>query len=160
MQSIQRTHQSSEYLNPHNPDILVHQFFRDFSFALTEGDIASLKSRWALPSYIVGNAMQLVIKSENEIEKLFAGTKEQYNRRGITEALADIESIQWLTDKIALVGVRWPYYNREGHEIGEESSCYTLKVMPEGNLQIVCAVMQGASDESAKEFPESFPAGH
>ena len=156
----QRTKTTSEYLNPHNPDALVTQFFRDFSAALTEGDIHALKICWAIPSFVVGNAMQVAVKSEEEIERFFSGTKEQYNRRGIMEALPDIESIQWLTDKIALVGVRWPYYNREGHEIGEESSCYTLKIMPEGNLQIVCAVMQGYSDEAAKEFRESFPTNH
>jgi hypothetical protein len=137
----------SEYLNPGNPDILVQQFFRDFSQALTDGDIDAIKKCWAIPSYVVGNAMQMVVKSEDEVERFFSGTKEQYNRRGIMEAIPDIESIQWLTEKIALVGVRWPYYNRDGVEIGEESSCYTLKLMPEGDLKIVCTVMQGSSDE-------------
>ena len=137
----------SEYLNPGNPDFLVQQFFRDFSQALTEGDIASIKKCWALPSYVVGNAMQMVVKSEVEVERFFTGLKEQYSRRGIMEAIPDIESIQWLTEKIALVGVRWPYFDRFGKEIGEESSCYTLKIMPDGSLKIACTVMQGSGDE-------------
>ena len=130
-----------------NPDFLVQRFFRNFSEALTEGDIESIKKCWALPSYVVGNAMQMVVKSEAEVERFFSGVKAQYNRRGIMEAIPDIESIQWLTSKIALVGVRWPYFNFDGHVIGEESSCYTLKIMPEGDLKIVCTVMQGSSDE-------------
>lgn len=139
--------QGEEQLNQGNPDFQVQQFFRSFSKALTEGDIESIKKCWALPSYVVGNSTQMVVKSEDEIERFFSGLKAQYNRRGIMEAIPDIESIQWLTNKIALVGVHWPYFNREGHQIGEESSCYTLKIMPEGDVKIVCTVMQGSFEE-------------
>ncbi len=143
---------SSEDLNTGNPDQYVQQFFRDFSQAMTEGDVETIKKCWPIPSYVVGNALQMAVKSPDEVERFFSGLKQQYSRRGIMEAIPDIESIQWLTEKIALVGVRWPYFDNTGTEIGEESSCYTLKLMPEGDLKIVCTVMQGSSDEEAETF--------
>lgn len=133
-----------------NPDSVVHRFFADFGAALTTGDIEKIKNCWGSPAFILGNSIQLVIKTEEDIARFFSGTRVQYTRRGIFEAIPEIESIQWLTPKIALVGVRWPYLGRDGEDLGEESSCYTLKMDTKNVLHIYSVVMQGEHKE--KQF--------
>lgn len=128
-----------------NPDFLVQRFFRELGYALTTGNLAGIKSSWGIPSFVLGNSAELVVKSGAEVERFFAGTKTQYNQQGIIETVPEIESIQWLTNKIALVGVRWPYFDQEGFQIGEESSCYTLKLDDKNQLRIYCVVLQGES---------------
>src|SRR4051812_46933216 len=88
-----------------NPDIMVETFFQNFSRALTDGNISAIKKCWGIPSLVMSNHMQMTVKSEEDIERFFKGTKEQYNLRGISEAVPEIESIQWLTNRISLVGV-------------------------------------------------------
>lgn len=131
-----------------NPDFMVENFFQVFSQALTNGDIEAIKNHWGIPSLVMSNQIQMAVKSESEIERFFKGTKEQYKLRGISEAVPEIENIQWLTDRISLVGVRWPYYDMRGREVGEESSCYTLKLDDNNRLRIFCVVMQGEKNQS------------
>ena len=69
---------NEEHSKQRNPDFLVQRFFRTFSEALTAGDIEAIKKCWALPSYVVGNAIQMVVKSGEEIERFFASTKWSY----------------------------------------------------------------------------------
>lgn len=128
-----------------NPDILVQRFFRELGYALTTGNLEGIKSSWGIPSFVLGNSAELVVKSPAEVERFFAGTKTQYNQQGIIETVPEIESIQWLTSKIALVGVRWPYFDQEGFQIGEEASCYTLKLDNNNQLRIYSVVLQGES---------------
>lgn len=123
--------------------LLLTKFFKTFSEALASEDLITIKKCWAVPSFAMGDTMSMPIITIKDLEVMFTGTKEQYNKRGIKEAIAEIQNIRWLTDKIAIVEVRWPYINDKGHEIGEESSCYTLRLDQQNNFKIYSVAFQG-----------------
>jgi hypothetical protein len=81
----------------------------------------------------------------SEVEQFFGGAKDQYNALGIVTTRADIQRLEWLTDRVVLVDVRWPYLDARGNERGEESSTYTLRRDDAGELKMQAVVMRGAT---------------
>ncbi len=73
---------------------------------------------------------------------------EQYNARGITDTRADIRSLEWATERIAIVHVRWPYLDAQGKEKREEASTYVLERDEAGDFRFYVAVLRGASRPS------------
>ena len=78
-----------------------------------------------------------------ELQDVFGGAKAQYNARGITDTRPDILRLDWLTDRLAIVEVRWPYLTADGDEVGEETSTYVIRREPDGQLAIRATVMHG-----------------
>ena len=124
-------------------DIEMREFFLRFGRSLSKGDPKEIAALWCVPSFVVGDSLNLAMTSTREIERFFRGAKEQYASRGISEANAEIENVQWVTEHIAVVDVRWPYRDRQGEEIGAESSTYTLKSDESGEIKILVALMKG-----------------
>ncbi|HET8580777.1 MAG TPA: hypothetical protein VFL31_07245 [Nitrospiraceae bacterium] len=70
------------------------------------------------------------------VKESFSGAKEQYNARGITDTRPDVFGLEWVTERIAIVDVRWPYLDERGKEVGEEASTYTLRRDDAGDLKL------------------------
>jgi ketosteroid isomerase-like protein len=124
-------------------DVAVQDFLDRFAGALTAGDAATVASLWETPALVLGDEMAQVVGSRQEVERFFAGAKDEYNKRGISGTRADIQGLDWATDRIAIVTVRWPYLDSSGRERGEESSTYILRRDDQGNLKLRAAVMRG-----------------
>jgi len=124
-------------------DAAVQDFLDRFAGALTAGDVATVASLWATPALVLGDPMAQVVGSRQEIEHFFGGAKDEYNKRGITGTRADIQRLEWATERIAIVTVRWPYLDSRGRERGEESSTYILRRDDQGDLKLHAAVMRG-----------------
>jgi hypothetical protein len=92
---------------------------------------------------VLGDDMALTIRSSAEIRDVFASAKPQYNARGITDTRPDLLRLDWITHRLAIVEVRWPYLAADGEEIGEETSTYVIRREPDGRLAIRAAVMHG-----------------
>jgi hypothetical protein len=123
------------------------KFLAEFAEALSDGDGGAIAEMFEIPALVVGDGMLEALTAKNRIEEFFGGAKEQYEQRGIAEAHADVVHEEHPTDKIAIVQVRWPYLDKDGDEIGAESSTYTLRRDDEGDYKIVCIVMHGEEDE-------------
>jgi hypothetical protein len=98
---------------------------------------------WETPAYFIGDEM---IRSEEdpvEVEKFFGSAKEMYASKGISDTRAELGPVQWVTERIAEVDVRFPYLDAEGNEQGEESSRYTLRRGDDGAFRLCVAVMRG-----------------
>ena len=52
----------------------------------------------------------------------------------------------WVTNRLAIVEVRWPYLTAAGNEIGEETSTYVIRREPDGRLAIRASVMHGEAE--------------
>ena len=83
------------------------------------------------------------VGTRGEVEDFFAGAKQQYNARGIVDTRPDILRLEWLTDRIAVVEVRWPYIDVSGDEIGAESSTYIVRREDDGEYMFRATIMQG-----------------
>ena len=125
----------------------VQAFFARFARALTAGDGKSVAGMWAVPALVLGDDDVRAVGTLSEVEQFFGGAKEQYNAQGIIDTRADILELKWLTPRMALVEVRWPYLDGQGNEVGEEVSTYALRRDETGALKVQVALMQGVSPE-------------
>jgi hypothetical protein len=129
---------------PVRSNTAIEDFFDHFERALTSGDAHVIASLWETPAFVLADQMGRAVTSPDEVEAFFSGVKEQYAKRGIIEARAEIVRAEWVTDRIVIAQVRWPYIDEHGEEIGEESSTYTLRRDDRDNLKLRCVVMHGA----------------
>lgn len=133
-------------------DSRIQNLLDQVAKAVTAGDGQMAATFWRTPAFVIGDEHELVVTSQQEIEQFFSGSKEQYNQRGITDTRADIQRLDWITDRIALVEVRWPYLDASGKEVGEETSTYLFKRDGDsaGELKLRLAVMHGEAKTQAK----------
>lgn len=125
----------------------VQQFLDRYATALTGGDVATIVSLWEVPAFVIDDADARAVGANEEIERFFAGAKQLYNDMGITGTRAEIVHLQWPTERIAVVDVRWPYLDPKGREVGEENSTYTLRRDADGELRLRVTLMHGAKDQ-------------
>lgn len=121
----------------------VQQFLDRFAKALTRGDTAAVVALWEPPALVLGDDDVRSISSNEEIAMLFAGAKQRYNDQGIVDTRGEIVTLRWPTERIATVEVRWPYLDAQGHELGAETSTYTLRRDDDGELRLRAALMHG-----------------
>ena len=81
------------------------------------------------------------------MQSFFGHAKADYAARGIESTRPDLVRLEWVTDRIALVDVRWPCLDERGLERGEEWGTYTLRRDDNGDLKLCVALMRGASSE-------------
>lgn len=135
--------ETREIVQPRNR--AVKEFLQRFANALTEGEVDALTTMWAAPSFVLSDDMELAITSAEQVHRFFLGARDEYEAKGITQTRPDIRSIDWLTARIAVVTVRWPYLDDRGNEQGDETSTYLVKFAGE-EPRIHAAVMHGASE--------------
>lgn len=123
----------------------VQDLLDRFARAITAGDGNAIASLWAVPAFVIGDNGVRAVNSLDEVKEFFSGAKEQYNARGITDTRPDVFGLEWVTDRIVVVDVRWPYLDESGKEVGEEASTYTLRRDDAGDLKLHVALMRGAS---------------
>ena len=97
----------------------------------------------SVTSVFAPSAPRRVSRSTAAPQDVFGGAKAQYNARGITDTRPDILRLDWVTHRIAIVEVRWPYLAADGDEVGEETSTYIIRREPDGQLAIRAAVLHG-----------------
>jgi hypothetical protein len=141
-----------------NQQAEVQLFLDRFGRAVTSGDGRAAAELWETPALVLGDDQVMAVGSAKEVEQFFGGAKEQYNARGITDTRAEIVKLEWPTEKIAFVEVRWPYLDASGETKGEETSTYVLRREGNGRLKLRAAVMHGARETDAAEPVGSSPA--
>ena len=97
------------------------------------------------------------MNSAEEVDKFFGGAKEQYNQRGISDTRAEVLGLAWITPRIALVDVRWPYLDQDGNEVGEEASSYVLRRDDSGQLKLHVAIMRGEAPRMQSDGDQREP---
>ena len=127
----------------------VRHYFDAYARALTNGDGNAIAALWALPSLLMSDQGVRSVGSVTEIERLFAGAKGMYAVRGIVDTRPDIQYVEWLTQRIVVADVRWPLFDALHHELGSESSTYTLMRDRAGDLKMRIVVMRGATEADA-----------
>ena len=130
-------------------DTEVKQVLETIARGLTAGDGKAVAKHWAMPAFVLGDSMAMPISSLDEVAKFMGGAKAQYQKMGITDTRPEIQKLEWITDKIAVADVRWPYLDEAGTEKGAESSIYTLVRDESGELKVRSVVMRGVEKAGA-----------
>jgi hypothetical protein len=126
-------------------DTNVQPFLDRYARALMAGDAATIASMWEAPAQVVADQSVRAVATADEVQTFFAGAFAQYTDRGITGTRADIVWLDQATERVAIVQVRWPHLDKDGKEVGEEVSTYTLRRADSGDFKIRCVVMHGAA---------------
>jgi ketosteroid isomerase-like protein len=126
-------------------DHAVRELLERLASALSAGDAHAVSEMWEPPAIVIGDEAVQPVSSVEEVERFFAGARDQYTNLGITETRAAIERIEWATDRIVIVDVRWPYLDEDGAEQGHESSTYTLRLDDDGELKIRVVILRSAA---------------
>ncbi|MEO8180533.1 MAG: hypothetical protein ABI895_16990 [Deltaproteobacteria bacterium] len=124
----------------------VQEVLDRFARAMTAGAAEAVADLWETPAFVLGAGMVRAVATREEVVAFFSGTKEQYTSRGIDDTRAEIQRLDWVSDDLVVVDVRWPYLNADGDEVGEETSSYTLVADDEGRLKIRSVLMRGAAE--------------
>jgi hypothetical protein len=128
-------------------ELEVKQFLEALARSVTMGDGRAAVRFWEVPALVVGEAAVRPVTSNAEVEEHFSTVKHQYYARGIIDTRPDVVSLEWITERIVVVRVRWPYLDANGDERGEETMTYTLRRDDAGNLRLRVAILHG---EAAK----------
>ncbi|HEY8947037.1 MAG TPA: hypothetical protein VIM73_22490 [Polyangiaceae bacterium] len=119
-----------------------------FARALTAGDGEAAADLWEAPAFVIGDTGTHPVGSRDEVVQFFSGAREQYNSLGIIETRAEIVDLEWISDNLLVVRVRWPHLDAQGRERGEESSSYTMMRDANGALKIRVVLMRGAKSSA------------
>jgi hypothetical protein len=126
----------------------VQELLNRMARAVTKGDGKAMAKIWAVPALLLGDNDARAIESLAEVESFFGGAKVQYNSKGIVDTRAEIQELKWLTPRMAVVEVRWPYLDKDDHEVGEETSTYVLRRDEKDSLKLQAALMHGTATET------------
>ena len=122
----------------------VRALLQRFADAFTSGDGPGAAACWEVPALVVSQEGTRAVNALEEVAAFFGGAQAQYHQQGVTGTRPEVQGIDWHTDQLASVTVRWPYLDGEGHELGRsERSVYLLRVH-EGAPHICAAVLLGA----------------
>jgi hypothetical protein len=124
-------------------DAEVRTLLETIAKGLTAGDGKAVAKHWAMPAFVLGDTMAMPIGSLDEVAEFMGGAKAEYQKMGVTDTKPQIRKLDWITDKIAVADVRWPYLDDAGTEKGAESSIYTLVRDEAGDLKVRSIVMRG-----------------
>ena len=142
---------SEDRLDTSAPDLdeaEVGEFLSRYGEALSAGDVHVIEDLWNYPALVLSDEGIRSVSRREEVEAFFSGAKADYAARGIESTRPDVVRLEWVTDRIAMVDVRWPCLDERGVERGEEWGTYTLRVNDDGDLKLCVALMRGASSET------------
>ncbi len=122
----------------------IQAMLGSFARAFTAGDGKSAGTFWHVPALIVADEGTKAVSAIKEVEDFYNDAAKQYNDMGIIDTRPEVQSVTWLTDRLASVHVQWPYLGRGGEVRKEtEASTYLLRLDSSGEPKIVTVVMMG-----------------
>jgi hypothetical protein len=96
--------------------------------SLSAGDFHALAKCWEVPALVLSDNGAIAVSDASEIERFFAQAAEWYRSRGIASTKPEIERVDFLSDKLAAIDVRWPWLDASGKEMSSERSHYIAQV--------------------------------
>lgn len=126
-------------------DIKIRDFLARMASCLTSGDVDTLAHLWETPVFVLDDDGAEVLDSLLDMKLFFAEAKASYHKRGIVATSADILQIEWLTQRIATVDVRWPHLDANGHERSAECATYVLRFDDSNTLRLRSVVQRGVT---------------
>ncbi|RYF15534.1 MAG: hypothetical protein EOO30_14170 [Comamonadaceae bacterium] len=118
----------------------VHAMLRRFARAFTSGDGPAAAACWEVPALVVADEGTRAVSTLEEVAAFFGGAAKEYHAQGVTGTRVDVQRIEWHTQRLASVTVRWPWLDGQGAEVGRaESSVYVVRL--DGGAARICAVV-------------------
>lgn len=117
-----------------------------FARAFTSGNGWSAAQCWDVPALIVADIGVRSIASLQEIQTFYSDAMQQYRDMGVADTRPEVQRTDWLTDRLVLVQVRWPYLDAAGEATGaSETGSYIVRFNEQGEPRITVAVVMNPS---------------
>lgn len=124
-------------------DDAVRAMLQRFARAFTSGDGPGAAACWEVPALVAADEGTRAVATLDEVSGFFGGAAGQYHAQGVTGTRVEVQRIDWQTDRLACVTVRWPWLDAQGAEVGRaESSMYIVRLTG-GEAKICVALMRG-----------------
>ena len=128
----------------------VQEFLDRLAWALTSGNGKAASGLWAIPAVMIKDDVVQTVMDRSELERVFSDARRHYAERGIIDTHGEIQRVEWLTERMVIVDVRWAHFNSKGNESGEEWSTYTLRRDDHGMLRLHVAITREHRDAYAR----------
>jgi hypothetical protein len=119
-------------------------FFDHYSVALSSGDLEAIARCYAYPSLVVTDAASRTIATPEDLIDAFSDSDEPEPTRGLSQAVATIQSIDAPVGNVAWVTVRWSY--RDEFDEEHHADAYRYLVRELGSSIEICTVTPVPTD--------------
>jgi hypothetical protein len=131
----------------------VPVFLDRFLDLFAAGDVAGLGELWDLPALVLGDEQVHGLMSRPHLHRLFADAVFQQQPVPFTRSLPhhgseQIESVEWISPRVALVELPWPAGNAGGFLLGVQASTFLLRIDQHDHLKIRGLLLRGNGDRS------------
>ena len=120
-------------------DERLADFFHRYAETLRDFDAEATARLWGLPGMIVTDDFAGALESRADMAAGLASAHPLYKLLGLASAVPELRTVNDLTDRIAMVQVRWSYRDETGTEIVTTDYEYLLRDDADG-LHVYLAV--------------------
>jgi NTF2-like protein (DUF6841) len=118
----------------------IRQLLERLGQAVSSGDLKGVSSCWEIPALFLSDEGATAFANSGEIEKVMAQAAEHYRSQGIASTKPELERVDTLSNKLAVVDVRWPSFDASGKEKSSERSHYIVQFRKDGQARIRIAL--------------------
>jgi hypothetical protein len=119
-------------------DSEISEFFARYAQAVGSDDLPAIAACYATPSLVVSDSVTINVPDRSAVQSAFAGAFEAYEARGLVGARAQVDQVDRLTERLALVAVTWEYKDVQGGTQPGESYRYLVRL---GDHPGICVVI-------------------
>ena len=105
----------------------LRAFFEEYGRALSRCDLPAIAAAWEVPALVLADQGSIAVESTEQIETFFSTAIQQYRDQGIVSTTPDIARVEWLSELVAEVRVRWLRWAAEERR-GAELSQYLVRL--------------------------------
>jgi hypothetical protein len=113
--------------------------------ALSAGDLTGISTCWDVPGLVLADDGAVALSDGRQLRAFFAKVIEWYRSRGLMATRPVVEEVVPLTERMILVGVRWPSFDEAGIERYSERSQYILRLGGDGQIRIRVGITEPLS---------------
>src|SRR5687767_10334166 len=79
----------------------------EYGRALSRCDLPAIAAAWEVPALVLADQGSIAVESTHQIETFFGAATQQYRDQGIVSTTPEIARVEWLSELVAEVRVRW-----------------------------------------------------
>lgn len=130
-------------------DDRIDEYFRRYAATLSGFDAEAAAGLWSTPGMIVDDRASGVLDSRDGMITGLQQSYPVYRRLGLAAVGHEVLGAQHLTGVLALVHVRFRFFDADGGQLTDTTSHYLLRDGEEGLRAVVCVETDAAENLAA-----------
>jgi ketosteroid isomerase-like protein len=128
---------------PLKPDT-IRRFLERYGTALSAGDGAAIAACWDTPALVLADDGARAVATLDEVQTFFNAATEHYRSQGLEATTPEVLKTESLSERLAMVEVRWHALDGRGERKSSERSRYLLRAADDGEPRIHVAIIEPA----------------